>query len=200
MYLIDQGQLPNRLREEGLRIEVYEADQLPEDYIEQLVKKSRQPHVMKFEGHEDAGGRFKDLEAYRNWATKNKRIVYLLLADRPGKSADVGGIIWFGDRTNPHAPGYDVTYGVRLYDEDQKAGWGKYLGKGLAIPFLQATHADARKYFPNRKIWLDYVKGNEAARHTYEKFGYKTIAEVEEEGRVVMGHDTVFSTQEGDGR
>lgn len=183
MYTVAKADLPSRIAEEGLRIEVYPAHEIPEQYIEQLVQKSRQPHVMKYEGHEDAGGRFKDLKSYREWAGSKERIVYLLLSEND----DIGGIIWFGERENPAAPGYDVTFGIRLYEG--------YVGKGLAVPLMQATHADAAKHFPNKGLWLDYVKGNEAAERTYMKFGYSRIAE--EDGRIVMGNKTAFAKKEG---
>ncbi len=182
MYTIDSALLPARIRETGLHIEVFPASELPDQLVNQLVQKSRQPHVLEYEGHEDAEGRFKDLESYRAWANSKQRVVYLLLSE----SADVAGIVWFGERTNPLTPGYDVTFGVRLYEG--------YVGKGLAVPFLEITHREARKQFPNRKIWLDYVRGNEAAERTYTKFGYKKLAD--EEGRIVMGNDTVFATEE----
>lgn len=191
MYMVDKDVLPSRIYEEGLRVEAYPADELPEQYIEQLVQKSRQAHIMEYEGHEDAEGRFKDVDGYRAWAAAKQRIVYLLLS----KDDDVGGIVWFGERANPLAPGYDVTFGIRLYDADDAKDWGGYLGKGLAVPFMQATHTDAAKHFPNKWLWLDYVKGNEAAERTYTKYGYEKITE--EDGRIVMGNKTTFAVKEG---
>ena len=191
MYTLDKDVLPSRIEEEGLRIDVYPAAEVPDQYVEQLIQKSRQPHVMEYEGHEDAEGRFKDIESYRSWAGAKQRIVYLLVSP----SHDVGGIIWFGERENPLAPGYGVTFGIRLYDKDEEKGWNAYLGKGLAVPFMQATHTDAAKHFPNQGLWLDYVKGNEAAERTYTKFGYEKIAE--EDGRIVMGNKTAFAAKKG---
>lgn len=192
MYLIPNDVLPERLREEGLKIVACPADELPDEYVEQLVQKSRQAHIQEFEGHEDTEGRFKDVASFREWAEGKQRIMYLLV-DESGDVSDVGGVIWFGERANPLAPGYDVTFAIRLYDGDEEKGWARYLGRGLAVPFMQAAHADARKHFPGTKVWLDYVDGNQAAEKTYAKFGYEKIAS--EAGRTVMGHNTALAVE-----
>lgn len=173
------SKLPDRLIEEGLELAVAQARDVPEDYIKQVIKKSREPHVMKFEGHEDAGGRFKDLEAYYKWAEK-ERLVYLLLHKAEGDEVqDVGGIIWFGKRGNDHIdPSYSLTFGIRLYEG--------CVGKGLAVPFMRATHDDLKRFYPNEAIWLDFAEDNIAARKAYEKFGYIHLGEAD--GRVIMGY------------
>lgn len=192
MYLIPNDVLPERLREEGLKIVASPADELPDEYVEQLVQKSRQTHIQEFEGHEDTEGRFKDAASFREWAEGKQRIMYLLV-DESSDVSDVGGVIWFGERANPLAPGYDVTFAIRLYDGDEEKGWGRYLGRGLAVPFMQAAHTDARKHFPGAKVWLDYVDGNQAAEKTYTKFGYEKIAS--DDGRTVMGHNTALAVE-----
>ncbi len=189
MYAIDQTSLQERLCKEDLRVEVFPAEEVPETYVQQLIEKSRQPHVMEFEGHEDAEGRFKDLASYREWCSGKKRVMYLLLKDD-----DVAGVIWFGRRENSLAPGYGVTFAVRLYAGDAAKGWGDYLGKGLAVPFMRAAHADAAKHFPGEWVWLDYVAGNDAAERTYTKFGYEKLTEKDghdlhrPDGRVNQSH------------
>ncbi len=165
--------LPERLEEEGLKVIVAQARDVPEKYIKQVIEKSRQPHVMQFEGHEDAGGRFKDLPAYQKWAEKD-RLVYLLM-----NNEDVGGIIWFGRRLNEHIdPKYQLTFGIRLYEG--------CVGKGLAVPFMRVTHDDLKRFYPGESIWLDFAEDNIAARKAYEKFGYIHLTEAE--GRAVMGY------------
>ncbi|HEX5797051.1 MAG TPA: hypothetical protein VFX86_01525 [Candidatus Saccharimonadales bacterium] len=171
--------LPDRLVEEGLEVVVAKAKDVPEKYIKQIIKKSREPHVMKFEGHEDAGGRFKDLPSYKEWA-KKERLVYLLIRKSgKDKSDDVGGIIWFGKRRNEHVdPLYDLTFGIRLYEG--------CVGKGLAVPFMKATHEDLKRFYPNQAVWLDFVEDNIAAKKAYESFGYEHL--IKAEGRMAMGY------------
>lgn len=166
-------ELPDRLVEENLDIIVAKAADVPDEYISQVIENSRQPHVMKFEGHEDVEGRFKDLTAYKEWAAKD-RIIYLLIT----KEQKVGGIIWFGRKTNEHIdPSYNLTFGIRLYEG--------CVGKGLSKPFMRATHEDVKRFFPESKLWLDFAKDNIAARRAYESFGYSILSESDD--RVVMG-------------
>lgn len=168
-----------RLAEEALEVAVAQAREVPKEFIEQVISKSRQPHVMKFEGHEDAGGRFKDIEAYYKWAEKD-RLVYLLLhKSKDGEVQDVGGIIWFGKRENEHIdPSYNLTFGIRLYEG--------CVGKGLAVPFMKATHEDLSRFYPGEAVWLDFAEDNIAARKAYESFGYEHLGEAD--GRIIMGY------------
>lgn len=167
--------LPDRLIEERLDVVVSWAKDVPEKYVSQIITNSRQPHVMKFEGHEDAEGRFKDLEAYRKWAKKDRAVYLLIRKD----SDEVGGIIWFGERENRLIdPEYTLTFGIRLYEG--------CVGRGLAVPFMSVTHEDVEEFFPGRSLWLDFAEDNIAARKAYESFGYSVLAEGE--GRVVMGY------------
>lgn len=172
--------LPERLIEESLQVVVAPADQVPKEYINQIIEKSKQPHVMKFEGHEDAEGRFKDIESYAKWAEKN-RVVYLLIKpNEEGEFADVGGILWFGEKTNDLIDAsYNLTFGIRLYEG--------YVGKGLSKPFMQVTHQDMERFFPDHKLWLDFAEENIAAKKAYTSYGYKELAAFED--RVVMGLD-----------
>ncbi len=171
------AKLPDRLVEESLEVVVAQARDVPKEFIEQVITKSRQPHVMKFEGHEDAGGRFKDLEAYYKWAEKD-RLVYLLL-QKGNEPQDVGGIIWFGKRENEHVdPIYNLTFGIRLYEG--------CVGKGLSVPFMKATHEDLARFYPGQAVWLDFAEDNIAARKAYESFGYEHLGEADE--RVIMGY------------
>jgi hypothetical protein len=171
--------LPDRLIDEKLDVAVAKAEDVPDEYILQVIEKSRQPHVMKFESHEDAGGRFKDLAAYKKWAEK-ERLVYLLISHENGKKTpDVGGIIWFGKRQNELVDKkYQLTFGIRLYEG--------CVGKGLAVPFMTLTHEDMKRYYPTQSIWLDFVDENIAARKAYLSFGYEILNEAD--GRVVMGY------------
>lgn len=167
--------LPDKLNDLKLKIGVFEAQELPEEYIDQLVEKSHQPHILEFEGEEDANGRFASIEAYKKWTSSKKRIIYLLLEGK-----DVAGIIWFGERINPNVgPEYNVTFGIRLYEG--------YVGKGLSKSFMISAHNDVEQYYPGQKIWLDFKSENIAARRAYESFGYQYIGEEGE--RIIMGYN-----------
>ena len=169
---------PDKLTDNEIQIVRLDAKDMPEAYIQQIVDKSRQEHVMKFEGHEDVGteaepGRFYNVEAYIKWATKG-RTVYLMTKPREDSDElDVGGIIWFGERKNEYAPEHDTTFAIRNYDEDEEKGWSKFVGMGYGTPFMQATHEDMAKTAPDKKIWLDVTEGNDAGYHLYQKVGYE---------------------------
>jgi hypothetical protein len=206
---IEQGALPERFQSKGLGLVVARADQVPAHFIGQVIAKSRQPHVLEYEGHEDVGtarnpGRFRDLESYYAWAKGKERILYMMInrALNPDGQAipDIGGVIWFGERSHPRAPGRDLTFAIRNYDSDDSHGWGAYVGQGLGTPFMQATHADVRRYYPDKNIWLDLVDGNAAAEHLYRKNGYEVIDRFEDpehdgQARVLMANDTVLHNQ-----
>lgn len=192
--------LPSGLQTAGLTVEEYPAAVLPAVYRDQLIDKSRQAHVMRYERHEDADGRFRDPEAYRLWSTGKERMMYLLLnqamaTNQPEDVVDVGGVIWFGERENPHVPGYDVTFAIRLYDKNEQRGWGQYVSRGLAVPFMQAAHDAASQHFPNRPVWLDLAEGNEAAHRTYGNFGYEDLMVAG--GRIIMGNTTALQMKHG---
>lgn len=164
----------NVLSQNGLNLYRIDADKIDLNFLDQIIQKSRQPHVMKFEKEEDAEGRFKDREAYKAWAAK-KRILYLLL--NPADN-DLAGVIWFGKRQNPHIdPKYSLTFGIRLYEG--------YLGKGLSKPLMNASHNDVKNVLSDQYIWLDYDTENFIAGKAYKSFGYEGLGR--DEGRVIMG-------------
>lgn len=161
------------LTRHDLKLFKIEADKLDVEIVDQIISKSRQQHIMKFEGHEDTEGRFKDRQSYQVWAAK-KRIIYLLM----GKNGDLAGVIWFGERTNPNIdPKYTITFGIRLYEG--------YLGKGLSKPLMNASHEDVKNVLSDEYIWLDYDEKNLIAGKAYRSFGYEELGRAE--GRVIMG-------------
>lgn len=164
----------NSLAKNNLELYRIDANKIDFKFLDQIIKKSRQPHVMKFEADEDAGGRFKNRAAYKDWAAK-RRIIYLLLS--PGRS-DLAGVIWFGKRQNPNIDKkYTLTFGIRLYEG--------YLGKGLSKPLMNASHSDIKNVLPDNYIWLDYDENNFIAGKAYKSFGYRELGRAE--GRVIMG-------------
>jgi RimJ/RimL family protein N-acetyltransferase len=162
-----------RLNEARLEILRYWAEDMPLEFLDQLIAKSREAHVLKFEGHEDAAGRFKDRQAFIDWRTGKKRLFYLLV-----ENSNLAGVIWFGEKHNPHIDAnYSMTFGIRLYEG--------YVGRGLSKEFMKLTHDDMKHYFGTAKIWLDFAEENIAAEKAYQSFGYKTLRRID--GRVIMG-------------
>lgn len=205
-HKLNQSELPGRFKEEGLDILRFKSSDVPDGLVQQLADKSRQPHIMEFEGHEDVGtdqepGRFRDVASYRAWAASKPRILYFIAdLSRSDDSPDLGGIIWFGHRQNTHAPGYTVTFGIRHYAADTKRGWGQYVGRGYGAPFVEATHKDVREFYPNEKIWLDLVEENEAGMKLYVKAGYRELTRHQDEEhpdrrRIVMVNDDILKLQ-----
>ncbi len=166
----------NTLAQNKLELYRVAADKIDLKFMDQIIHKSRQPHVMEFEGDEDADGRFKDSVAYKEWAKKDRSIYLLINPDRN----DLAGIIWFGKRQNPNIDKkYTLTFGIRLYED--------YLGKGLSKPLMKASHGDIKNVLPDQYIWLDYDKNNFIAGKSYRSFGYEELARTED--RVIMGKE-----------
>ena len=164
----------NVLSQNDLRLYRVDADKISHEFLAQIIEKSRQSHIMKFEKEEDSGGRFKDEKSYRSWADK-KRVIYLL-AD--SKNGDLAGIIWFGKRNNPKIDKkYSITFGIRLYEG--------YLGKGLSKPLMKASHSNVKNIFSSKYIWLDYDANNFIAGKAYKSFGYEELGQAD--GRIIMG-------------
>ncbi len=202
--------LPERFQARELGLIVCMATELPDPYLDQLIDKSRQPHILEFEGHEDVGtklepGRFYDREAYRDWAATKERILYMMINGEAKPVIegvpDIGGVIWFGKRDNAMAPGRDLTFAIRNYAADEKRGYQQYQGTGLGLPFMQAAHTDLRKYHPGEQLWLDLVDGNAAAETLYGRAGYEVEARFldpdhGDQSRVVMVNDTVLMSEQ----
>lgn len=163
--------LPDAIKQRGLVLYVVPADKLPEKYIDQLIKKSRQPHVLEFEGDEDARGRFKDRQAFYDWRKGKTRIFYLLLDTK--KDNDLAAVLWFGEREEESVgPEHTLTFGIRFYEG--------YVGDGLAKPTMKICHKDAKRFFPDKKFWLSLHAHNDVAKHVYQTFGYKVIKTTDE--------------------
>lgn len=194
------------LRREGLRIAVRNSEELENKFLLQLVAKSRQAHIGRFEGTEDVGtaqqpGRFRNIESYKEWARTKHRLLYLLInpANPIGEehAPEVGGIAWFGYRQNPLASDRNITFAMRTYDKDEENGWQQYVGRGLAVPFMQTVHLDAGKYFAGERVWLDLVSNNEASRRMCRAAGYQELCNFEDMSnygiqRTLMVNDSAF--------
>lgn len=204
--VINRLTLPPKLQDEGLAIVFSPALDIEDYYVEQLIEKSRQPHIIEFEGPEDIGtaeapGRFRSMQDYQNWATNKKRFMFLLINPSrlvgPQKTPEVGGVSWFGKREHSLAPGRTVTFAMRNYAADERRDWAQYAGRGLAGPFMREAHRVARDIYPAEGLWLDLVAGNEASRKMCVKSGYEEITRFKDadhggQTRVVMVNDSAF--------
>lgn len=206
--VIESQLLPTRLQEERLDVLMVSAATLTDNYIQQLVDKSRQPHIAVFEGHEDVGtslapGRFRSIKDYRRWAENKERVIFMLIDTAnqldSNETPDIGSIAWFGKRQHELAPGRSVTFAMRNYAADKQRQWAQYTGRGLAVPFMDTTHKLARDIYPNEKLWLDIVDGNDASRAMCVRNGYQEIVRHNDphhdgQSRVVMVNDDAFAS------
>ncbi len=161
--------IESRLEQENLTIVEYKnPQQLDFSSAHQLVKKSRQEHIQEFEFEDsEPGGRFFSIDCLKKWM-EVERVTNLMVDSDDNQ---VAGIDWFSPRIYPKDPdkiipiGYSITFGLRLYEG--------YIGRGLALPFMQQTHRSLVRYAQGRGLWLSVKKNNYIAMNLYRKFGYK---------------------------
>lgn len=142
---------------------------LDEKLIDQLVIKSKQPHILKSTPN-DAAKRFTDKKAFYVWYGDNHVIHWLL-----GEQNDLAGIIWYTDKkypidTVPVDENPSETFAIRLYDG--------YIGHHLSVPFMKyslrvAASKKKEKGIEQADMWLQTTPDNPAAIASYSKLGYK---------------------------
>ncbi|MBU0586341.1 GNAT family N-acetyltransferase [Candidatus Micrarchaeota archaeon] len=67
---------------------------------------------------------------------------------------------------------YNVTFGLSVSKQHR----GKGFGKKLLIRCIQ----ESKKYFKPRKMWIEYISGNEVAKNLYESVGFVEVATLKE--------------------
>lgn len=154
---------------------------------QQLVTKSRQPHILKFTPN-DAGSRFKDLATLeQRWNSQKREYVWLI-----GPENDLAGIIWFGPKPFPldlKLPEHPTdTFAIRLYEN--------YLGKGLAKPFLEQAlsiehHRRLQQGEAPLSIWGETDTTNPAAIATYDKIGFRHVDTTPDRVTMVLPSATI---------
>ena len=163
--------MSDRLTDFGLELHSYEslvAESLP--YVEQLIKKSRQPHILATTPRDV--DRFKDIASvYKRFDTGQLAIMLINKTDN-----DLAGMAWFRPAKHAQVPQANLTYAHRLYEG--------YLGKGLSTPFAKAAHDIALNLFGATGIWLVTDASNDRAISTYESVGYIPVEQ--NAGRIVM--------------
>jgi ribosomal protein S18 acetylase RimI-like enzyme len=140
--------------------------------IDQLIEYSHSdPDVQKFTSDPI---RFQNRQSFSQWLGQG-RIIYTLI----DKNNNLLGIIWFGQKDPPIKLDANYTFAIRIYSSAR--------GQGLSQTFMKSAFDDLKKNQKKSQItgfWLETSSDNFAAIHTYEKFGFKKISEVE--NKVVM--------------
>lgn len=145
--------------------------------VDQLIRKSREPHIREFESEDSLpGGRFYDEECVRKWMSIG-RVAYMAF-----DFDSLAGISWFREASLPTSNDdrYNFTFGIRLYEG--------YKGKGLCIPLMSTVHLDMAERSPqDGGVWLSAKSENTGAISKYLQFGYRL--ETEQDGLVYMVND-----------
>ncbi|GEM_PF-5543417 len=166
------------LRQNNLLLLRFDARELPEDLVAQLLEKSHQPHIKKYVGKGLVEPRFSSRAAYTQWAAKG-RTVYMLVDEA---THDLAGIAWYGKRLHDRIDKkYTWSFGIRLYEG--------YVGKKLAKPLIQVSLDDMHRQMDGatQYVWLGYDEQNEAAGRAYVSCGYTQL--LHENGRIIMGRE-----------
>lgn len=165
---------PDGLNEAGLEAVRLLADQgyeiyigLTAEYAEAIAAMALEPAIRE-NCPKDCAVRFADRPATERWLGK-KRAAFLLLKHEADGSLRLAGYGWAGPGSNPHVPGGQSTFAVRISEADH--------GKGLAAPFSRLIVEGAAVLYGARDIWLETWGSNGAAVHIYHKIGCVTVSE-----------------------
>ncbi len=148
---------------------------------QQLIVKSRQPHILASTPN-DAEKRFGDEAMLERWLKKGRLIHWLV-----GPGGDLAGIMWYGrepfpiEAEVPEIP--EETFAIRLYEG--------YIGHHLSLPFMRLSFRTyiAAKQARDEKIvgmWLQTDAGNQAAYAAYTKFGFCEVQRDKDRITMVM--------------
>jgi hypothetical protein len=152
---------------------------LPEQFVNQLVEKSKQPHILRWTPN-DAALRFGDTDSVASHIDKGRHMYSLASGD------DLAGIIWYGNKefpTREFGPQpANQTFAIRIYEG--------YLRQGLAAPFMDRSLHDYILSFietPRQDtfdgLWLSSDVDNRAGE-LYLRYGYQIAGQAD--GKVYM--------------
>lgn len=110
--------------------------------------------------------RFKDLNSFNVWFTKDIQIFVLT-----NSSNDLLGLIWIKPKVNPYSK-YKHTFAVRVYKPIR--------GKGYAYDFVKNVLSTLKV----DGLWLSTNIKNIAALKLYNKLGFKQIGK--EDDQIIM--------------
>jgi ribosomal protein S18 acetylase RimI-like enzyme len=153
---------------------------ITKDYASKIAELTKQYSIREY-CPKDAQERFKDLESLEHWLIKG-RAFYMLIWTDSERNEEVAGYGWLGGRTNPHIPGGETTFSLRLSELHQ--------GKGLAAPFSILLLEAGQKTYGTPNLWLEAWKTNGGAVHIYHKLGFIDVAEEQEMRPTASGGTT----------
>lgn len=167
------GRLPAVVDQAELNVRgLYVVEGLDVSLAEQLVVRSTEPHIAEYCPN-DPAARFKDFEAVVAWQAKG-RLALPLVKEAGHDALRLVGFAWTGPQTpaedEPAIPGAVTTFAIRIYREA--------VGQGNALPYTRAVLAANDAKFGNKGVWLEAWGDNAAAVRTYEKAGFRQVAEV----------------------
>lgn len=148
---------------------------LNEDLANQLVERSKEAAVVEYCPN-DSLKRFANLEAVKNWQAKG-RLALPLVKITENKDMELMGFGWMGPQKlsddEPNIPNATTTFAIRIYNGAT--------GNGNALPFTQTILEINSRLFGGDGVWLEAWGDNPAALKTYQKTGFKVVAEVPSE-------------------
>jgi RimJ/RimL family protein N-acetyltransferase len=128
----------------------------------------------------DYSERFSDQASTEVWLTKG-RLVFLLLK-RQAEQLTLAGYGWSGASISPQVPDADMTFALRIGEDDQR--------KGLSTPFARLILAGTRSMQSVHHFWLETWQSDAAAVHVYHKLGFKEVAQLVD-NRPTLNGETV---------
>ena len=138
---------------------------LTEEFADDIAKLALEPAIKEFCPN-DSSKRFANRKATAKWLTK-KRGTFLLLKRGDDSSLVLVGYGWVGADSNPHAPGGETTFAIRIGEAGQ--------GQGLATPFARIIIFGAAAVYGATNIWLETWQSNGGAVHVYHKIGFEDV-------------------------
>lgn len=141
-------------------------------HIDQLIQYSlTDPEIKKYTSDPK---RFASIESFSQWQRQG-RIIYTLI----DQQQNLLGIIWFGQKDPPIDIPANFTFAIRIY--------GNARGQGLSQEFMKIAFNDLQKNQTETHItgfWLETDQNNLPAIHSYQKFGFKSISQID--GKNIM--------------
>lgn len=170
-FMAELAPLPAAIEQSALHQKgLYVGQGLTQDLAQQLVDRSREPHIVEYCPN-DSAQRFKSVDAIKEWLAQG-RLALPLVKKRSG-AWQLVGFGWLGPKQlvvdgHPVANA-TITFSFRLYNEA--------LGQGNALPYLHTLLASHAAQYGNNGVWLEAWSDNAPAIRTYQKAGFTTVAQ-----------------------
>lgn len=163
----------NKLTEKGYEVRMG----LTPELADQIFTMSHEPSIREY-CYRDLEQRFADRKAAKHWLQQKRRAVFVLLK-KGSDTLELAGYGWAGPSSNPHVPGSEVTFAVRVGESHQ--------GRGLAAPFSWLIVAATAVTFDAQNFWLETWASNAGAIHVYHKLGFQDAAKEPSRRRTARG-------------